>query len=156
MNKCTGLSFPRSGSGFCPGSWHRHLPPLCGEFAVLTRPGAASRAGEVALIRPALEEAFHGARGLPLYEITAPGLRHGLRELCPSGPGLPLTLEGGDVMAVGTHYFIGLSERTNAEGAAQLIALLQRHGLSGSTIPIAEITGGVHRSCHMDRPRLMV
>eukprot|EP00667_Euglena_gracilis_P018487 EG_transcript_19629 len=92
------------------------------EFAVLSRPGAATRAGEVALIRDALREAYAGK---PVYEIEAPG-----------------TFEGGDVMAVGRQYFIGLSERTNRAGAEQFCALLARHGMEGVVVPIAEITGG--------------
>lgn len=30
-------------------------------------------------------------------------------------------LDGGDVMKVGNHYYIGLSSRTNEDGAARLI-----------------------------------
>jgi dimethylargininase len=44
------------------------------------------------------------------------------------------TLEGGDVMIVGNHYYIGLSERTNLKGAGQLIEILNKYGLTGSTI----------------------
>ena len=66
--------------------------------AILTRPGAPSRAGEVAAIGAALGRWFP-----ELDRITAPG-----------------TLDGGDVCEAGDHFFIGVSQRTNAEGAAQL------------------------------------
>eukprot|EP00668_Euglena_longa_P029226 GGOE01036570.1.p2 GENE.GGOE01036570.1~~GGOE01036570.1.p2 ORF type:complete len:282 (+),score=78.54 GGOE01036570.1:73-918(+) len=92
------------------------------EFAILSRPGAASRAGEVDLIRDAL---CHAYAGRLVYAIEAPG-----------------TLEGGDVMAVGGVYFIGLSARTNQHGADQFCALLQKHGMEGVVVPIAELTGG--------------
>ena len=41
-----------------------------------------------------------------------------------------------DVLEVGNHYFIGLSNRTNAKGAEQLIHILEKHGKTGSTIPL--------------------
>ena len=75
--------------------------------AILTRPGAASRAGEVAALGAVLGEWFP-----ELAEITAPG-----------------TVDGGDVCEAGQHFFIGLSDRTNSEGAAQLAEWLARHAL---------------------------
>jgi dimethylargininase len=86
---------------------------------VLTRPGADSRRGEAALLHDPV--AAHRRR---VDVIEAPG-----------------TLDAGDVMMVGEHYYIGLSERTNAEGAAQLIAVLAAQGLTGSTIAL---TDGLH------------
>ena len=50
----------------------------------------------------------------------------------------PGTLEGGDVMMVKDHYYIGLSDRTNREGAAQLIAALKAHGMDGSVVEMKE------------------
>ena len=87
------------------------------ECAILTNPGALSRKGEVDSIREALAEFYS-----ELEEIKAPG-----------------TLDGGDVMVVGSHYYIGLSARTNPEGAKQLIAILQAHGLSGTTVAMGSI-----------------
>lgn len=83
---------------------------------VVTRPGADSRRGEAALMEPVASRFYERVE-----RIEAPG-----------------TLEGGDVMMVGRHYYIGLSGRTNAAGAEQLIAILQRYGLSGSTVPLTE------------------
>ena len=62
-----------------------------------------------------------------LDEITAPG-----------------TVDGGDVCEAGQHFFIGLSGRTNAEGAAQLAEWLARHGFSSSVIDIRPMPGLLH------------
>ncbi len=92
----------------------------CG--AILCRPGAASRAGEVALIRAPLAAAFEH-----LAEIVAPG-----------------TLDGGDVCEAGDHFFIGLSERTNEAGAEQLAAWLAARGFSASTVDIRGMRNILH------------
>ena len=42
-------------------------------------------------------------------------------------------------MMVGDHFYIGLSARTNPEGAHQVIEILARHGLSGSTVSFGEM-----------------
>ncbi len=90
--------------------------------AVLARPGAASRQGEVIEIRPALE---------PFYQI--------LREI--ESPG---TLDGGDVCEVGDHVFIGISERTNEAGACQLAAFLSKEGYTTATVDIRAVRGILH------------
>ncbi|MFK7864884.1 MAG: dimethylarginine dimethylaminohydrolase family protein [Pseudohongiellaceae bacterium] len=92
------------------------ITPKC---AVLTNPGAETRKGEVATIQQALSSFYSD-----FEKIRAPG-----------------TLDAGDVMMTGDHYFIGLSERTNVAGANQLIAILEKHGLSGSTV---EMNGILH------------
>lgn len=53
-----------------------------------------------------------------------------------STPGI---LDAGDVMMVGDHFYIGLSERTNLFGANQLIGILARYGLIGSTVTLKDI-----------------
>jgi dimethylargininase len=90
--------------------------------AILTRPGAASRAGEVAALRAALSRWFPD-----LDAITAPG-----------------TVDGGDVCETGPHFFIGLSARTNAEGAAQLAAWLEKRKFDSSLIDIRRMPGLLH------------
>ncbi len=75
------------------------------EFAVLTRPGAASRRGEVAAVAEALEP-FRATA-----EIREPG-----------------TLDGGDVLRLGHTIYVGLSARSNAEGITQLGRHLAPHG----------------------------
>ena len=48
---------------------------------------------------------------------------------------LPGTLEGGDVMMVGDHFYIGRSARTNEEGIRQFCEILAGWGLEGSEVP---------------------
>lgn len=95
------------------------IAPGC---AVLSRPGAPSREGEVANIRAAIERFFP----LP-FEITAPG-----------------TLDGGDICEAGEHFFIGLSLRTNAEGARQLAGFLAGAGYTSSIVDIRNTPGILH------------
>jgi dimethylargininase len=51
----------------------------------------------------------------------------------------PATLEGGDVMMAGSHFFIGISNRTNLEGADQLIHILKKHNLTGSKVHLKKM-----------------
>lgn len=90
------------------------MTPRC---AVITNPGAPSRRLET--------------RG-----ILDPVRRHYAEVEMIRAPG---TLEAGDVMMVGDHYYIGLSARTNQAGARQLIAILEHHGLSGSVVKLEEV-----------------
>ncbi len=90
------------------------LTPVC---AILTRPGALSRRGEVAGLEEVLLEYFSD-----IEQINSPG-----------------TVEAGDIMMAGSHYYIGLSERTNRAGAEQMIAILERYGLTGSMIELQEV-----------------
>ena len=90
--------------------------------AILTRPGAPSRAGEVTAMRDALARFFS-----VLPEIVAPG-----------------TLDAGDVCEAGSHFFIGLSQRTNEEGARQLAAWLAAHGCTAATVDIRTVDSILH------------
>jgi dimethylargininase len=90
---------------------------LTTECAIITRPGAASRMGETEDIRQVLENYFTN-----IEEIQHPG-----------------TVEAGDIMMVGSHFFIGLSERTNSNGAQQVIDCLQKYGMTGSVIELEEV-----------------
>ncbi len=85
--------------------------------AIVTRPGADSRRGEAALMAPVLRRFYDRVEA-----IEAPG-----------------TLDAGDVMMVGSHYYIGASARTNEAGAQQLIALLQAWGMDASVVPLVEM-----------------
>lgn len=88
-------------------------------LAVLTRPGAANRRGEV-------DGADRATRslGLEVVRIEPPG-----------------TLDGGDVLQVGRTVYVGRSGRTNAEGIAQLGLLLRGRGRV--VVPV-ELTGVLH------------
>jgi dimethylargininase len=88
------------------------------EVAVLTRPGVESRRGEVRLIAPEVAR-------LRTVERVEP----------------PATLEGGDVLRLGRTLYVGLSPRTNAEGADCLRRLVAPHGYEVVT---AEARGCLH------------
>ncbi|MFC8798432.1 dimethylargininase [Promicromonospora sp. NPDC057138] len=83
-------------------------------LAVLTRPGALSRRGEVASVRQVVEGVVH-----EIAEITEPG-----------------TLEGGDILKVGRTAYVGRTARTNGDGAAQLRALLEPRGWRVVEVPV--------------------
>jgi dimethylargininase len=90
--------------------------------AVITRPGAASRRDEIASIKPALRAHFADFRF-----IREPG-----------------TVDGGDVCDADEHFFIGISERTNEEGAEQLARVLEWFGYSSSLIDIRRTSNILH------------
>jgi dimethylargininase len=90
--------------------------------AVITRPGAPSRRGEVTNISSVVASFYPN-----LLSISDPG-----------------TLDGGDVCQAGNHFFVGLSERTNEAGAKQLAELLAPFGYSSSLVDIREIDGPLH------------
>lgn len=87
------------------------LTPKC---AVITNPGAQARKGEIKEMENCVKQFYTN-----IEHIKAPG-----------------TLDAGDIMMVDNHFYIGLSDRTNAEGATQLIDILNRNGMTGSTIPL--------------------
>ena len=84
--------------------------------AVSTRPGASARRGEVGKVASELSSFYDKVEA-----IEAPG-----------------TLDAGDIMMVGKHFYIGLSERSNQAGADQLIEILSAHGYDGSTVAFTE------------------
>jgi dimethylargininase len=75
------------------------------ELAIVTRPGARSRRGEV----PGVAEAV--AHHRPIVRIAEPG-----------------TIDGGDVLVVGRSVFIGRTSRTNQSAIDQMRTLLAPHG----------------------------
>ena len=85
--------------------------------AILTNPGAPSRRGEVQHIAAAVKQFYPQPAS-----IVAPG-----------------HVEAGDIMMVGSHFYIGLSARTNAAGAEQLISILEQHGMTGSVVAMSEL-----------------
>ena len=85
------------------------------EVAVMTRTGAVSRRGEGASVAEVLR------RLRPLRAIQAPG-----------------TLEGGDVLRIGCTLYVGQSGRSNAEGIAQLGALIGEFGYTVRAVQIRD------------------
>ena len=90
------------------------LTPHC---AIITNPGAASRRGEVEEMRELLKKYY-----TDIEEIKSPGF-----------------VEAGDIMMVGKHYYIGLSERTNLHGAEQVISALKKYDLNGSVVRLEKV-----------------
>jgi dimethylargininase len=90
--------------------------------ALIARPGAVSRRGEVEAMREALATRFS-----TVAEIEAPG-----------------TLDGGDVCQAGQHFFIGLSSRTSELGARQLSDWLRRFDFTATTIDIRDSGSLLH------------
>lgn len=88
------------------------------ELMILTRPGAASRRGEVDAIE----------RHLPADRRV---------ERLPA----PATLDGGDVLRLGRRLFVGRSTRTNDAGIAALGAIVTRHGY---TVSAVDVPGALH------------
>lgn len=81
---------------------------------ILTRPGAASRAGEVEIIREPISDFCS-----QILSIQEPG-----------------TLDGGDICEAGRHFFIGISRRTNEAGAEQLAEIFTSYGYTHSFVDI--------------------
>jgi dimethylargininase len=90
---------------------------VCDGLAVLTRPGAAERQAEVAGAERAVREL-----GLELARIEAPG-----------------TLDGGDVLQVGSTVYVGRGGRTNGEGIRQLRRRLATRDRTVVPVPLKEV-----------------
>lgn len=56
----------------------------------------------------------------------------------------PGTVDGGDICEAGSHFFIGVSKRTNTEGARQLAGLLAQAGYTSTIIDIRGVPGILH------------
>lgn len=86
-------------------------------LAVIARPGAVARQRETAGAGRAVRDL-----GLEVLEIRAPG-----------------TLDGGDVLKLGTTWFVGTGGRTNDDGLRQLTGLAAAHGIAVVPIPISGV-----------------
>ncbi|MEY8297673.1 MAG: dimethylarginine dimethylaminohydrolase family protein [Emergencia timonensis] len=87
--------------------------------AIITNPGAASRNGEKDEIVGAVKKFFSDDQ---IEYIKAPG-----------------TLEGGDVMMVGDHFYVGRSARTNEEGIRQLTEILAKYDMTCSEVKLEKV-----------------
>ena len=90
---------------------------VCGELAVLARPGAPERRAEVG----GTEEVVR-ALGLEVARIEGPG-----------------TLDGGDVLTVGRTLYVGRGGRTNEEGIRRLEELVAPRGFRVVTVPLRDV-----------------
>jgi len=91
-------------------------------LGVITNPGAESRKGEVFSMAETLAQYYD-----QLDRIRPPG-----------------TLDGGDVCQIDRHFLIGISDRTNEEGAGQLSAFLGAAGFTSSHVDIRGIDVLLH------------
>ena len=91
------------------------------EFAIITNPATDSRNGEKYEIADAIRKYYSDEQ---IFHIEAPG-----------------TMEGGDVMLVGKHFYVGQSDRTNAEGFRQFREIVSKFGYEATAVPVTE---GLH------------
>jgi dimethylargininase len=87
---------------------------VCGDLAVLARPGAPERRAEVAGAEEAVREL-----GLEVARVEEPG-----------------TLDGGDVLRIGTTLYAGRGGRTNDAGIEQLRRHVASRGYDVVTVPL--------------------
>jgi dimethylargininase len=104
--------------GFPDAYFVEDVAEVTPHVAVITRPGAISRRGEVDSIEPVL------TTYRPVHHIESPG-----------------TLDGGDVLMIDNHFYIGISKRTNPEGAGQLGRILEEYGHTWAPVPVSS---GLH------------
>jgi dimethylargininase len=90
---------------------------MFGDLAVISLPGAPSRRPEIAGVGDAVARL-----GYETLRIDAPG-----------------TLDGGDVLKVDDTVYVGLGERTNTAGIAQLAAHLEPRGAKVVSVPISKV-----------------
>lgn len=83
-------------------------------FAVISNPGAAARNGEIIDMEAVLKSFYEKT-----YSIQAPG-----------------TLDGGDVLQIEDHFYIGLSARTNLEGAKQLKQIVEGENYQATIVQL--------------------
>jgi dimethylargininase len=89
---------------------------VLGEHALVTRAGHPSRRGEA----PGVASVLGGY--VRLHHARAPA-----------------TIDGGDVMILGSRVFVGLSQRTNAAGVAAIAAIAEPQGMSVNVIPVGSV-----------------
>lgn len=86
------------------------------DFAIVTNPGVNTRNGEKDIITEGLKDYFEK------YDYIKEG-----------------TLEGGDVMQIDKHFYVGLSNRTNELGAKEFINIVEKYGYTGEIVRLKEM-----------------
>ena len=89
---------------------------VVGEVAIVCRPGAPSRRGEVGPVADSLATWF------PLTTIHPPG-----------------TVDGGDVLVVNGTVYVGLSSRTNREAIDQMTSVANSQGLAVRAVEVEHV-----------------
>jgi dimethylargininase len=88
-----------------------------GDIAVITRPGDVTRRPEITAVRPVVE-----ALGYRIAQIDEPG-----------------TLDGGDVLKVGTTVYVGRGGRTNVAGIDQLRHIVRQLDMTVTAVPLTKV-----------------
>lgn len=103
---------------FPDGCFVEDVAIITDKIAIITIPGTKSRIGEQFQIAQKLFELQ------PLYNLKQPG-----------------TVDGGDILRVHNHFYIGRSSRTNEDGSRQITNILTSYGFTTSEI---EVSDGLH------------
>ncbi len=102
----------------CPdGAFIEDTMVVYGDLAVIARAGAEERRAEAA----AAEQTV-AAQGYRVAHITEPG-----------------TLDGGDVLKIGSTVYVGLGGRTNHEGIRQLAEAIEPLGATVRAVPVSKV-----------------
>jgi dimethylargininase len=104
--------------------------------AIITNPGAASRNQEKTYIEDAIKKFYNEDQ---ILKIQVPG-----------------TLDGGDVMMVGDHFYVGDSERTNPEGTRQFFEILGKYGMTGEAVSMKEMLHLKTGLAYLEKNNLLV
>jgi len=102
--------------------------------AIIANPGAPSRNGEQTEMKTVLQSYYDN-----IETIESPG-----------------TLDAGDVMMTGRHFYIGISERTNIEGADQLLGILGKYDMSGEKVPLNDMLHLKSRISFLEQENILV
>jgi dimethylargininase len=108
------LTYLEADLAYPDGTFVEDTAIVSGRGAIITRPGAPSRGGEVDSVALLLREFY-----AHVQRIAAPG-----------------TVDGGDVCEVDGHFLIGVSARTNESGAEQLAEHLRHMNYTASLVDI--------------------
>lgn len=104
--------------------------------AIITNPGLAIRNPEKDAILPTIKELFDDEH---IAYIELPG-----------------TLEGGDVMMVEDHFYVGKSNRTNQMGVDQFIKILADWGIKCEEVPLTTVLHLKTGANYLDNNRMIV
>lgn len=87
---------------------------LTPEFAIICNPGTESRIDETKEMEPVLKGHYK-----TMHYIKDPGY-----------------VDGGDVLQIEEQFYIGISDRTNEEGAKQFKEIVEKNGYQATIIPL--------------------
>ena len=106
----------RANEAFPDSTFVEDTAVLTSEFAIISNPGAEARNREIEEIVPAVKKFYE-----KLYYIDGPG-----------------TLDGGDVLQAEKKFYVGISDRTNEEGARQFKEIVEKEGYEATIVPLKE------------------